>query len=326
MAGVDSLRLRLTSVRHDVGGQAPVADEYFVGWLQGVILPSGSAVVSDRAGRAVFVLFADGHQRRLAQFGEGPGEIRDPTVLVRLDDNRVGVMDSRLRRLSVFGVGTDTVELISSTGVAGAPAAACPSDSSIYGLEYSFRDGTSLAEYFFDGRAVRRMGMPLVSGSRLRIAQLSRGTMLCAMNAGKIWVFPLTGELIAFDVAGELIQRLSVPEVVPGLIQERNSTISIGLVDPERGWSRIPAGVVAVENFLGAIQLQKYSLSVGTPEAVLGEVTTILFDTRTGQRLGVQNDIPRILSTSGDTILLASDGDEPAVLIGRYSVEINGQP
>jgi hypothetical protein len=208
----------------------------------------------------------------------------------------------------------------------GAPTQACATDSSYVSLDYDRQAQMLFGEHYFDGRAPRRFGLPVTSGSYLRISQLSIGPMLCHRSTGRIWFTAGTGELLVFAEDGGLLKRYSIPEFVPGQVLEREGTIMRRAVHPDSSFSRIPLSLVLLRDSVAVFQLGEYIHGAAGELPILREVVSIIFDPRSARRIGRQTGIPHILGATEDRLLLTSSiNDEPVLRMVTYEL-VSSEP
>ncbi len=119
------------------------------------------------------------------RIGDGPGEFRNPKlVAVRRDS--VLVLDTMLRRISVFALGSGGLTFARTFGIAGWPADACLMGERLFLLAYS--DGTILHEYSLDGTLLRSFGGPVGLDLPITRGGTIRGRLVCDGDQGMMYV------------------------------------------------------------------------------------------------------------------------------------------
>lgn len=328
---VDSLLITLGEERYRLGHPPKTDLEQFSSSVfLGVAFSDGSAVIVDRKTGTGVVADPGGAVTVLAPTGSGPGEMREASGMFRLANDDVAILDNRLGRLTTFNVSNGRAIALRQTSGAAWSSAVCALDSAYVGMGFTSPKRNVFTVYSLSGAVRTSFGPPLVAGSGLRNGELSLGYLVCLSDPARVIAFPRTGELLSFTADGRFLWRKRVKDFEPGGIVEREHTLRTELIAQGKVRSRRVAGMVLLSNAIGVAQLQEYvrESPEGTQPVTRSRLLTKIFDTRTGNLLGQQDDLPRFLSTADNLVLVAEDDDEngPWVRLVTFRLSRKGDP
>lgn len=323
MSGRDSLQLVLTKDLYRIGGGPRSGGPYFAGWLDAVIFDDTVSVVSDRTQHQLFLVSPSGEYSALSRRGSGPGEIQEVSDMFKGFGGGLGILDNRLRRLTVFSISAKAAHPASETPTFGTPTSSCALDSVYVGMSFTSRDSGIFAVYPLNQRPRPAFGRPLVGGSARLNRRLASGALLCLPALSGILASPMTGDLLSFSLDGTLNWRKRIPGFIPGAVVERPGGMFVGLLAEDSLRSRLVVSLLAIDSVHGIVQLQEY-VREGSGTESRAQPTTIytkIFELSTGRLVGSQTGLPRILDVAKGLLLLVEDlDDEPTLRAVGFSM------
>ncbi len=316
-----SVRIVLSAFHTKVGSPPRSELEHFRAIPDGIILANGSAVLADKYARRLVLMRESADLQLLAPSGEGPGEVRHPSGLIRLGDDQFAVLDNALYRLTVFEVGGRSFSVVRSEPTMRQPRRICALPDRYVGVQYSPQDNGFFQEFPFGAEPKRPFGraptMP-----HLVNQVYARGFILCIEKPPGVVAVLMNGELSAYDLPNQFRWKRRVPGFEPMMIEEQGSSVVTALIPDSALSANLPVALVRLDSMTAALQLMHFSRDDGTTRGVpvARGITTLLVDTRSGTLIGSQDDLPQVLDALDGRILVGGNEPEPWVAITTYTL------
>ena len=187
-----------------------------------VFLPSGMAVISDRAKQRLVVIPRGGiATSTVGRTGSGPGEMKEPSSLFLIDSTHLVLLDRALARLSIFRPITSGIQYVRSVPLKAIPDDLCASGNEFVAMRFDAPSQTILHRVSAAGREISAFGTPLFVASDFLNTVSTQGRLLCLPDRRAVVIAPLlTGELRSYAVTGQLLWRTELPDHLPPDVKE----------------------------------------------------------------------------------------------------------
>lgn len=314
-----TVRVEVGEIIYTVGRDNRSEAEQLSGPFTGVLFEDSTILLADLKSRATIIAGPSVVPQLFATQGQGPGEIQHPSILLSNIGGYVGIIDNALRRLTQFRLSDDTSEVVGIFPTSHQPVAGCSVGSEYATLQYSPEHPTVFGVFDVGGKPRTRFGDPFVIGTRLQMFMETQGRFICIADPARFIVATSTGELRSYGFDGTLNWRKAIPQFLPGSSISRGTEYLAETIAPGQDSSRLVAGLVQLRENLAIVQLQEYVRSDTSPaSAARAGVRSFIFNVEDGNLLGIQQDLPLLLSATKSLMLLYHPEDAPWLSIRPY--------
>ncbi len=258
------------------------------------------------------------------RIGDGPGEFRSPK-LVAVRQDSVLLLDTMLRRMSVFALGAGGLTFARTFGITGWSADACVIGERLYLLSYL--DGKILHEYALDGTLLRSFGRPLGLDLPITRGGTIRGRLVCEADQGMIYVLSRQFGTVAAYSARDGTNRWSM--VPAGFVPAQMTPYDDGngmRFAPGKGGitDNLVSGVIVAPDVLLVQASRAEYRDKGTPRlGAVRSTRTFLVHALTGKALAeAWSGLPLIVEAGNGQAWTADTTDFPRIVRRRVHVSV----
>jgi hypothetical protein len=310
----DSVRLRKLERRSVFAAR----DGESLGRIQDLMAQDGRVYLLDS--RQMRIAWFDSMGVRRGAFGRPgneAGEMRYPAALMAGRAGELLVVDAALRRVVRYQTTADSARPLAGFDVQLSPSDGCALSDVI--VLSGYKDGSLLHLFALsDGTKVRSFGSPLRQGGALLQSTLDGAHLVCSRRIQTIvFASQLLGTIRAFGLDGSVRWTRTLPGFREASVREL-PTGGVVHESPPDGYDHI-VEMFSISDTL--VILQTVPLSQERPSADrASSIRTVLLSARTGEVLGEQQDLPRLLGADARQIYERVPPPQPSVISHSFAV------
>jgi hypothetical protein len=319
--GQTGLRMALGAQQWKVGSPATSEAEEFGQVSQGLLLSDGTAVVLDDNKLRLVAISAGGQRIQVAsRSGAGPGEMEHPGDLFLLGAS-VALIDNSLARLSVFTLTSGRLAFARAGSLATVPKAVCGAGDGIIEAHYEATSRTILHRRAVNGKEVESFGSPVITTGTDRINDaVTQGKLLCLTTPNAVLFVAMTGDVFKYRGDGTLLWKHHLNDFFPVEVTEVGPTTVRFRYYPEPAKkSEASVSVIQVADHLALLQ---FGIQTRAARPAFAGIESRLIDLRTGAEVGHQTDLPIVLASRDNRLLISSAEPEPWVASQTFRIVV----
>jgi hypothetical protein len=257
------------------------------------------------------------HVQTIGRAGSGPGEFRNPVLVVGTPKGEIIVSDLR-RMLQFFKRGPRGFEYSRSLTMPFSVRSMCFLGSRLYINGADLETGTLIRAVDDSGRVTAAFGEIYKSPNTMVNYQIAEGRILCDEARGLVYYMPgsLLGEVRAFRPTGQLAWRVRVTDFLNNRVTDENGGTTV--VRSPNGAHAAgslaqlgPSALVAQWTFLTPEQMRARETA--------SRIHSVLIDPETGKATSLGTALPLLKGRRGELVLEHAEDPAPRLTIRRYT-------
>ena len=278
----------------------------------GVLLADGASAITDMKTKRAITISSDGrHIAVLGRSGEGPMEIREPSVILSSEGHSLILIDNALHRLTNYLVTGNSFQFVNSSEFTTQPLYLCETASGFVMLKVVKLSNKILHHLDRHGRITKSFA-PLLFPDSMEIFNfvLTKGPILCDREGTTTVAALRTGDLIAYRPDGSVLWR-QIPEgYLPMGIIWLGSAVGWDVVPGPDFRSTPIREFHRLNDTLALLQMGVFARREPRGPSYIKSIDSRIYDLRTGAEVGRQRDLPEIFALRDGQALIKGEKDD----------------